>query len=122
MFSSSLFQWVSSLCTAHLLVIPSKCVTFVLFGSFGFFILRSSGHTVFSCNTPVPTKCLNFGLSAHPINAYLLHDLSTQSAVLLCSKSIPDQLHLLSPNYMIVPLLEQLVITGEGCDGFFGIF
>lgn len=87
-----------------------------------FFILRSSGHTVFSCNTPVPTKCLNFGLSAHAISAYLLHDLSTQSEVLLCAKSIPDQLHLLSPNYMIVPLLEQLVITGEGCDGFFGIF
>lgn len=80
---------------------------------------------MFSCNTPVPTKCLNLGLSAHAICADLLHDLSTQSEMLptIESKSIPDQLHLLSPNYyMIVPLLEQLVIKGEECDGFFDFF
>lgn len=79
---------------------------------------------MFSCNTPVPAKCLNFGLSIHAVNADLLHDLSTQSEVLPTteSKSIPDQLHLLPANYMIVHLLEQLVITGEECDGVFGIF
>lgn len=72
-------------------------MTFGPFGSFGFFVLQPSGHTVFSCNTPVPAKCLNFGLSARAISADLLHDLSTQSEVLPTteSKSIPDQLHLL---------------------------
>lgn len=72
------------------------------------FLFFNPQTTVFSCNTPVPTKSLNFGLSAHAISAYLLHDLSTQNEVLptIDSKIIPDQLYLLSPNYMIVPLLE----------------
>lgn len=108
-FPPVFFLWVNSPCIAHLLVSPSKCMTSVLSGSFGVFVLQSSGHTVtqvFSCNTPVPTKHLNFGLSARAISADLLHDLSTKSKVVptVESRSIPNHLHLLSPNYMIVPL------------------